>query len=51
MRGPAHSRRMEASPEAVEQLLVEIERYLALVDALRLADLEPTWVPERVSGV
>ena len=42
---------MDTSPEAVEELLVEIERYLALVDALRLVDLEPTWSPERVSGV
>ena len=51
MRGLAHSRRMELSPEAIEQLLVEIERYLAVVDALRLVELEPTWAPERVSGV
>ena len=42
---------MEPSPETIEELLVEIERYLALVDALRLADLEPSWAPERVSGV
>jgi hypothetical protein len=45
---------MDASPEAVEQLLTEIERYLALVDALRRDGREPTWAPElaaRVSGV
>jgi hypothetical protein len=28
------------------ELLVEVERYLAAVDAFRAAGVEPTWLPE-----
>jgi hypothetical protein len=40
---------METSPEAIELLLAEIAAYLAVVEALRLSKLEPTWAPEHTT--
>jgi hypothetical protein len=41
---------MEASAFALEQetdrLVTEIQRYLAVIDALRSEGLEPSWIPE-----
>lgn len=36
----------DVTAEAVEQLLEEIERYLAAIDAFRAEGAEPTWAED-----